>query len=394
MPDAIPGDLIRFQADGKRRGALRGKLLGVEQASENRCSARCEVAESCGGCALQFLDSRAHALLKTGWVEAAYADVMRADTHVVQADAPLLQSRRRVRWHVGLDAQGIFLGFHARSSHQVIRQQQCWVVTPRLYALRIQLESWLDQHALPVTSVLALDLSDGVQVLLTGEKPLTQIPEQLPELPEGVALQWWWQYGERITPFHKPVVALHDLLPAGDVELALQVGPDDFVQGQAQGNRHMITQIIDWSQGARRVVDLFCGIGNLSIPVAKALGCSVRGAELSAQSVKRANANAREAGVDARYIQANLFERVDGEMFAGADVLVLDPPRKGAKKVCSQLGQLLPKRIIMVHCDIASGSRDALMVAQAGYRLRELQALDLFAWAGHVEAISLWERDT
>ncbi len=170
----------------------------------------------------------------------------------------------------------------------------------------------------------------------------------------------------------------------------MTVGPDDFVQGQIEGNNEMIAQIQHWCGSVHRIADLFCGIGNLSLPLAKATGAAVFGAELNATSVFAANANAKRLGVAAQFSQANLFEDFDMELFIGADVLILDAPRRGAKRICSNIMRLLPARIIMISCDPAAGARDGALLKQHGYTLAALRALDLFPFAGHVEVMSYW----
>ena len=106
--------------------------------------------------------------------------------------------------------------------------------------------------------------------------------------------------------------------------------------------------------------------------------------------MQAANANASRLSVTAEFHTANLFEARDLPAYAGADILILDPPRKGAKSVCQAMGMLLPKRIIMLSCDVAAGSRDAAILHRHGYRMHALRAFDLFPYAGHVEAMSLW----
>ncbi len=113
-------------------------------------------------------------------------------------------------------------------------------------------------------------------------------------------------------------------------------------------------------------------------------------AELNPASVRAASANAKSLGISAQFVVANLFEYFDTESYIGADVLILDPPRRGAKRLCSEMGKLMPKKIIMVSCDVAAGARDGALLRQQGYRLKALRALDLFPSAGHVEAMSLW----
>jgi 23S rRNA (uracil1939-C5)-methyltransferase len=152
----------------------------------------------------------------------------------------------------------------------------------------------------------------------------------------------------------------------------------------------MIRQVQAWSDGARRVGDMFAGFGNLSLPLAAAIKADVIGAEVRHASVTAANKSARRLGLDARYVQADLFGHFDLSPFTGMDVLIIDPPRKGARKICQSLPILLPRKIVLVSCDIAAGARDAAMIARHGYRLEAVRVLDMFPFAGHVEAMSLW----
>jgi 23S rRNA (uracil1939-C5)-methyltransferase len=261
-------------------------------------------------------------------------------------------------------------------------------VTPELNAVRTLIEKRVPLNG--VDAVQALQLADGMHVILERE----QMPEPV-TLNEvaSLPLQWWWRDSRGITrPLQKPVIPFHDLLPAGKKDVALTVGPDGFVQGQLEGNRELIAQIQSWAGKPRRIADLFCGIGNLSLPLAAASGAEIFGAELNAASVRAATANAKALHVKASFAEANLFENFDIEPYIGADLLLLDPPRRGAKRICSQISRLLPKQIIMISCDAAAGARDGAILKQQGYRLKALRALDLFPGAGHVEAMSLWQK--
>ncbi len=391
--NCLPGDEISFSPVQKRRGALRGRLIEIVKSSPNRVIPPCPVAEACGGCALQALKPELHTEIKSTWVFGAFQKSRVKNTIRVPAVQAALHERRRLRWYVGEDREGIFPGFRGRNSHTVVRHHSCMTTTPELNRLRLKLEEssadiCLDRYK----SVQAVQVDDGIHVILEG----AAYPEKFiaPCHESGdVPLQWWHRDEKRTLPLTRPAKYFHDLLPAGDGDnLAIQIGPDDFIQGQAEGNRQMIQQVIEWSRGAGFVVDLFSGVGNLSLPVSKALKAKVLGAELNEASVRGANANAKRLGLDARYVEANLFERFDVEAFAGADMLILDPPRRGAKKVCGMMGSLLPAKIIMVNCDVASGGRDGELLHSFGYRLHTLRALDIFPYTGHIEAMSLWTR--
>lgn len=262
------------------------------------------------------------------------------------------------------------------------------VLTSRLQALRQQFES-MDLKG--IDRIQATELADGIQVVLhAGTQPRLTDMDAILDLPVNL----WWQDGARLRPLARPVHAMHDRLPLlgdGHREIAIEVPPDGFVQGQFKGNRELVLQIQQWAGKPRRVADLFCGAGNLSLPLAVATGASISGAEVSQSSIRMARLNASRLGVDARLECLNLFEDFDPEPYAGCDLMILDPPRRGARRICTHIGRFLPRRVIMVSCDVAAGARDGALLARQGYRLRALKALDLFAYAGHVEALSLWE---
>lgn len=388
IANTVPGDIIHFSPRRKRRGSRRGQLTKVIRASEHRGAPRCNVAASCGGCALQYLKSEYHASTKNQWVRDAFRTVI--DTDSTQKPIPddmVDHRRRRIRWHVGLDDDGYFMGLHSRSSHKVVRQSHCHVLTDALQIIHDELEPLLDSS---IEAVLATQLSDGIHVVL--ERPKADsLSFDIPCTKIGtLVVQWWQRHGSVIQPLSQPVRRLHDSLPAGDETIQIQIGPDDFVQGQFEGNQTLVRQIIEWGRGTKRIADMFSGVGNLSLPLACATGAAVTGAEIREQSVQRANANARALKVRASYVQANLFGAFDTSPFAGVDVLILDPPRKGARRVCEAMGSLLPAKIIMVSCNVASGSRDAAILHAHGYRMQALRALDIFPYAGHVETMSLW----
>ncbi|MDX8406841.1 MAG: methyltransferase, partial [Mariprofundaceae bacterium] len=299
-----------------------------------------------------------------------------------------MYQRRRLRWQVGRDEEGSFLGFFAPLSHRPIRQRTCMAITEPLQALHDLLER---QDLNGLDQVQAVQLADGIHVVFeSGQAPSLKLPETLDKL----AVQGWWRSEGVSRPLTRPVKRLHDVLPAGDGgAVELEIGPDAFVQGQFEGNHALIAQIQAWAGKPRRVADLFCGAGNLSLPLAVATGASVFGAELSQASVNAASRNAKLLGVNGSFVRANLFEDFAYEPYIGADVLILDAPRRGAKRICSRIQQLMPKKIIMVSCDIAAGARDGSLLAGHGYRLQALRALDMFSYAGHVEAISLWEAE-
>jgi len=387
VANAVPGDTVKLRMLDKRRGTQRAEIVDVIEASARRVNALCPVAAECGGCALQFISEEYQAEVKSGWVKDAFNSLMDANTDWMPVCSGGERYRRRVRWFIGHDEQGRFLGFYAPASHRPVRHTDCPVVRPVLNEVRRLIEdgAFLED----INSIQAVQLHDGIHIIVEAATRPDQIET---DAITGIKLQWWWRDAHHITrPLQKPVQSFHDLLPAGENSVLLTVGPDDFVQGQAEGNRELIGQVQAWAGSVSRIADLFCGIGNLSLPLAAATGADVFGAELNAASVRAALRNANALGISAHFVVANLFENFDMEPYIGADVLILDPPRRGAKRLCNQMSQLLPKKIIMISCDTAAGARDGALLQQHGYRLMALRGLDLFPGAGHVETMSLWE---
>ena len=388
VANAVPGDHLDIRIEDRRRGACRGRIQHLQTSSAERVAEpRCPAAHACGGCALQYVRPAYQAQVKNGWVRDAFAPYLAAHSSFegITADDAVPGSRRRIRWWRGEDAQGAYWGFHARASHDVVRHSDCMAVTPRIR----QLHAALQGRSLPgVDSVQVTELADGMHVVLEG--PECPDTDGLPQAIDGLPVQLWHRSGNDLSPVNRPVLELHDRLPAGRGWIDLVTGPDDFIQASRAGNEAMIRQVQAWSVGARRVGDMFAGFGNLSLPLAAAIKADVIGAEVRHASVTAANKSARRLGLDARYVRADLFGHFDLSPFTGMDVLIIDPPRKGARKICQSLPILLPGKIVLVSCDIASGARDAAMIARHGYRLEAVRVLDMFPFAGHVEAMSLW----
>jgi len=393
VDNAVPGDELRCLVTGRRRGALRARIEEVLAPSELRRRPACAVADRCGGCALQFLAPGRHAAVKSDWVREAFSPFLDSDSEWLPASTSWPQPRRRARWWRGCDGKGSFLGFRMRGSHAPVRMPTCAMVDLELDRLRRRLETGLPGE---VESVYCARLDDGLHLVFEAAEAPPQKGKALDirSVDRGLSLpvQLWWRNGSICRPLKRPVLALHDRVPAGEGDMLLEVGPIDFLQAQRSGNEAMIKQVLAWAGSPRFVADLFSGIGNLSLPLAQARGATVRGADISASACRRAAANAARYGLNARFETLDLYAGCDLSTYAGADVLILDPPRRGARRILRMLGMLLPATVIMINCDAAAGARDARILSGHGYRLRALRALDLFPYSGHVEAMSLWRR--
>ncbi|MDQ6990045.1 MAG: methyltransferase [Mariprofundaceae bacterium] len=404
LPDVIEQEHVDYRITGKRRGMLRGTTLDIQQKSPHRVVPPCPVAQTCGGCALQHISREHQARIKSSWVHDNFASLLDENslfipvqTEVVSGGESGSQSvgqagRRRLRWFI--DHKNNTLGFYQRQSQYVVHTTYCPAITTSLDHLRQSLEHHFDVLPKVIQSIQAINLSNGIHLILESEQA-QPASFTAPELAHDFPIQWWWRISNTpsLKAINKPAISLYDhidLQPYNHQVLPIHISANDFIQGNQQGNQTLIQQILAWTKGDKFVVDLFAGCGNLSLPIAAAHGAKIQSAELHAHSVQAANHNAQRLKLDATYHKLDLFADFELETFVAADTLIIDPPRKGAKRLCTQMQRLFPKKIIMVNCDPAAGARDAKVLHQAGFRLKSLRALDLFPFAGHVESLSLW----
>jgi 23S rRNA (uracil1939-C5)-methyltransferase len=200
---------------------------------------------------------------------------------------------------------------------------------------------------------------------------------------------------DNLEPLTGGPVQLAYRLPEWDLELEFE--PADFVQVNAEINQRLIAQTLELLQveSQHRVLDLFCGLGNFTLPLARTAH-AVTGIEGDAGLIRRARLNAERNGItNVEFEHADLFGDVVSApwMRRRYDRILLDPPRAGAREVIAHFGKLGAERVVYVSCHPATLARDAeILVNQHGYRLRAAGALDMFPHTAHVESIALFER--
>ncbi len=384
---------------------LEGYAARIDEASSERRIPRCEHSERCGGCSLQYLDE----LAQPGHKQQAVLDQLEriARLKPQRVEPPLTspafgyRTRARLAVYFHRKQKQLLVGFREARSRQVIHLNQCPVLAPELESLIQPLQQLLlEMDARDRVSHLELlQGEDGPAVLfrhlqeLSGEDlhRLQRFAEnhlqQLYLQPgDSASVHCFWQRGEDSQ--------LRYSLPRYSLSLAYQ--PLDFTQVNPVVNEAMVTQAMAWlaPQPGELVLDLFCGLGNFSLPAAKG-GANVIGVEGSAAMVQRALENARTAGVDDISFHA-LDLTQPGQLQAicepGVDKVILDPPRAGATEVVAEICQLGPGSILYVSCDPATLARDAAQLRDRGYSLERLCTMDMFPQTGHIESMALFVR--
>src|SRR5690606_16906989 len=296
------------------------------------------------------------------------------------------------------------VGFRERDPRFVADLSECHTVIPAVGALVPALSALIDgldaRRDLPQVEFIAGDATtdhDGLALVFRHLQPLSDGDRTaLLAFAQAQRLALFLQPGgvDSVHPLWPADPQLSFRLPAWDIEL--QFRPLDFIQVNAGLNEKMIARTLELLdvQPGERVLDLFCGLGNFTLPLARVAG-EVVGVEGDAGLVARARGNATHNNLpNAQFHAADLAQDLSGHawMRAGFDRLLLDPPRSGADVVLKQLPLKGLKRIVYVSCHPASLARDAgYLVNERGWKLRAAGVMDMFPHTAHVESIAMFE---
>jgi 23S rRNA (uracil1939-C5)-methyltransferase len=365
---------------------------------------RCAHFDVCGGCALQHLDSGAQLQLKQQRLRDTLERVAQlAPARWLPAIAsPPWGYRRRARLGVRYvwQKERSLVGFRERSSNRVANIERCEVLAPPLDALILPLSALITQlsiHAqLPQIEVAISDAAVALVLRVLAapsESDLVSLREF--ELRHGV--HFYLQSGgiDTVRVLTEPAPRLYYALPQAQLEIEFL--PTDFIQVNAAVNRALVSQAAQLLQlsADSSVLDLYCGLGNFSLALARAAR-QVVGVEADAGLVERARGNARRNGItNAQFFSADLTADLSA---AGAapwlgqrySHVLLDPPRAGALAMLPHIARLAPERLLYVACDPDSMARDiGLLVQRHGFELLAAGVVDMFPHTAHVESLAV-----
>jgi 23S rRNA (uracil1939-C5)-methyltransferase len=419
---ALAGERVRVRLTRRLRRHDEAVVTEVLEPSAQRVEPRCAHFGVCGGCALQHMEAAAQIENK----QAILADVLQRLGGLAPASwlEPLSgehwgyrrKARLGVRW---VAKKGrVLVGFRERGSSFIADLQRCEVLTPavgeRLGDLEQLIQGLSIRERLPQIEVAQ---GDGPVVLVFRvlDPPSPADCDRFLSFAAETGFHVYLQEGgvDSIRPLEGQAVDLVYSLPSEALSFSFE--PSDFTQVNLELNRKMIDQalrLLD-PQPHERVLDLFCGLGNFTLPIARRAR-EVLGVEGDAGLVARAERNAARNGIEnAGFITADLYsgaaalsslwagsasdrpqDRASGQAAEHAfDKALLDPPRTGALEVLDGLAAAGVRRILYVSCYPATLARDAAkLVGELGYRLEAAGAMDMFPQTAHLEAMALFER--
>lgn len=402
---ALPGEEIEFRYTKFHRQFDEGTTLTVLKASPDRVKPLCQFFGVCGGCALQHMD---HALqLKNK--QTVLIDHLRylGETEAREILPPLqdqiwgYRHRARLSAHFNAKKNKVSVGFREQNSHFVADISRCDVLAPVIGEKLPELSDLLSTlEAKAQIPQVEIAISSKVSALILRHlSPFS--PNDLQRIRDFAEKYNFFIYFQP-----KNAASLHLFYPEEKDfsleyaipkhELRLQFQPSHFTQINPALNLKMIDQALELLEPKphERILDLFCGIGNFTLPLAR-YSKSVVGVEGDEASVKQAIKNAELNNIkNTAFFKANLFE--NGEHAAWAqeayDKILLDPPRAGAKEIIPLLKRFQASSIVYVSCNTATLARDIKLLRELGYTLEKTGMMDMFPHTQHSEAIALLKR--
>ena len=365
----VPGDRVKWRETGRRGRTIEGVVEQVTSPSPDRQEPECAWVSECGGCDL--------AEMRTEPRRSALAKVVQRAFGVTEAPE-VIPSPRDVghRARIKLAIEKGRIGYRAAASHTLVPINVCRVARPEIGVALDRIRALLGEDT---TGLATVEIrSDGTKVVasFSSEGPISAATRAA-----------MIAFGDS---------ALDGRTLAGDPQLRVSVlghrlraSPLSFYQVNLEANQLLAQMVVEATHGAERVLDLYAGIGNLSIPIA-ASGVPVTAVEMEGQATSDLEFNAKEAGLSVQVITSRV-EKFDPRRIA-FDTVILDPPRTGAPGVIESVLSNRPLRIVYVACNPVTGARDIRPALAAGYRLKSLRGFDLFPDTHHVETVAVLER--
>jgi 23S rRNA (uracil1939-C5)-methyltransferase len=401
----LEGERLRIQIQQRKRNFDQATTLEVIEPAAARITPRCEAFQVCGGCSLQHLGNDDQVALK----QQALLDMM---THAGLKAAEILPPLRGEAWGYRKKARlgvkyvakkgRVLVGFRERNTPFIADMRRCEVLLPEVghrLELLSELIGQLESRAQIPQIEVAAD-AEHVQLVLRHLQPLSEHDRALLiEFARAHDFLIQLQPGgpDTVQNLYPQEQALY-LDPAGDGSTRIGFNALDFVQVNSEINRQMVRQalaLLDL-QPEDRVLDLFCGLGNFTLPMARRCA-QVTGVEVDTAMLARARESAAANGIGNTDYHGVDLTRPDPDvawMRCQYDKILLDPPRSGALEIARLIGRFKAQRIVYVSCQPSSLARDAAIICAEGYDMTQLGVMDMFPQTAHVESMAVFERNS
>ncbi len=387
VPFTLPGERVRAAGAGERR-----TLVEVLEPSLERVAPPCPHFHACGGCVLQHWAPAPYLAWKVEQLRATLAR-QRIETELLTAFAAKPASRRRLALHARKGtAAAARLGYKARRSWELVEIAVCPIAEPRLQvaipALK-RLAAPLFEHPKSAPTLHVTLTDSGLDVEISGVESRSgglsaDARVQLAERAAAADFARVSLDGEVAYQARAPQVRLGPAI--------VDLPPGAFLQATREAEAAMADFVAEAAAGARRIADLYCGVGTFTFRLAQI--APVHALDASAEAIRALAAAAGALGQGA--VTTEVCDLVRRPVLAAelkrTDVAVFDPPRAGAAEQAAELARSAVARVIGVSCNPATFARDARTLIEAGFRLARVLPLDQFLWSPHIELVGVFDR--
>jgi len=423
---ALPTELVTYTITSDKARFSKAKLREVLKPAVFRAEPKCAAFGVCGGCTMQHLDIRAQVAMKQRVLEDDLHHIAKVKPEEIlrPMGGPAWEYRHRARLSAvnrSIKKGTVLIGFHEGKSGYVADMLACEILPKHVSDLLPEMRKLVMDLSI-VDRMPQIEIAVGepedpnsddpkknkpvTALVFRNLQPLTPADEVLMRAFADQHQVWIWLQPkgiDTVAPFYPETGKLCYRLPEFEIEMPFK--PADFTQVNHMMNRSLVSRAIRLLEvkESDRVLDLFCGIGNFTLPLARTAK-QVLGIEGLATLTTRAKQNAEHNGLQdkASFMQSDLFE-VTAETIASwgrAERWLMDPPREGAMEICKSLADLhlqnsdlLPQRIVYVSCNPKTLARDAdILCHQAGYTLKGAGIVNMFPHTSHVESMAVFEK--
>ena len=406
VPFSAPGDRLLVQVEKQYKNHSRAVIKDILTPGPDRVEPGCPVYGSCGGCQLRHLSGPVQSQAKVGFIQESLQRIGKIEPEGIVSNlktaSPVSGYRRRAGFKVRVVKRGVLLGFFALGSHRVVDIPDCPILEPRLSALIEPLRTFIaaldGRERVPEVDCVAGD--HGIGLVFHTLRPFSPADQERLKsfAKEQKISQLWLQSGKKAR-----LRSFYDEAPLGyGIDgLSLSFKPGDFIQVNGAGNRLLVDEAMAASGASLKkpgavAWDLFCGVGNVTLPLSKRFE-KVHGVESLSSALDRLRDNSRSVKQENIHtLRSDLFKK-DGlarlKDLGSADLVLLDPPRNGAQELVQKIAEDPPKRVVYISCDPATFSRDAGILVKSGLKLHSVTPLDMFPQTKHVEMVGLFLRD-
>ena len=408
---ALPGERVSFLTFKKKKNWEAARMTELHHESPMRVKPLCQHFDYCGGCSMQHLEPSAQVAMKQRVLEDNLWHISRVKAENIMRPmyGPTWGYRYRARLSVRHVAKKgtVLVGFHEKRSAFVADIVDCKILPPHVAAMLVPLRALVGALSIfdqmPQIEVAVGEATTALVLRIMA--PLTPADETLLKaFADQWNIQWWLQTKgpETAAPYYPLDKELYYTLPEFGVKMPFK--PVDFTQVNHHINRVLVAKALGLLevQPHDRVADLFCGLGNFTLPLATQ-GREVVGIEGSTTLTERALANAKANGLSDKttFYTRNLFDVTTDDLVALGkfDRMLIDPPRDGAYALAQALAglkaarpDLMPSRIVYVSCSPSTLARDAgILTHEAGYVLKKAGVVNMFPHTSHVESMAVFE---